>query len=99
MLAIRIALSNPEKAEARTGYIEDHKRYLRSGRLRIVQSGPILDEFGGASGGVVVAEVNSIDEMQDFNSGDPFVVHGVYESVRIYEWQPTITGAGQQSLR
>lgn len=94
MLAVRVALSNPEKAALREIYLEDHKRHLRSGRLRIVQSGPIVDETGEGSGGVVVADVGSLEEMRRFSAEDPFVLHGVYSSVAIYEWRPTISGRG-----
>lgn len=90
MLAVRVALSNPEKAAAREIHLEDHKRHLRSGRLRIVQSGPILNEAGEGSGGVVVADVASLEEMRRFSAEDPFVLHDVYSSVSIYEWRPTI---------
>lgn len=92
MLAIRVALSNPEKAAAREIHIEGHKRHLRSGRLQIIHSGPILDEAGEGSGGVVVADVVSLDEMRQFSVEDPFVRHGVYSSISIYEWRPTIGG-------
>ncbi|AYG62537.1 YciI family protein [Rhizobium jaguaris] len=94
MLAVRVALSNPEKADARETYLQDHKRHLRSGRLRIVQSGPILDEAGEGSGGVVVADVVSLEEMHRFSAEDPFVLHGVYSSVSIHEWRPTISDRG-----
>jgi uncharacterized protein YciI len=94
MLAVRVAISNPEKAAARAAYLEDHKRHLRSGRLCIVQSGPILDEAGKGSGGVVVADVVSLEEMRRFSSEDPFVLHEVYSSVSIYEWRPTIGARG-----
>ncbi len=80
MLAVRVAISNPEKAAARAAYLEDHKRHLRSGRLCIVQSGPILDEAGEGSRGVVVADVVSLEEMRRFSAEDPFVLHeGLFE--------------------
>ncbi|MBZ9793958.1 YciI family protein [Rhizobium sp. 3T7] len=92
MLAVRVAISNPDKTAARETYLEDHKRHLRSGWVGIVQSGPIMDEFGEGSGGVVVADVGSLEEMRRFSAEDPFVLHGVYSTVAIYEWRPTIGG-------
>ncbi|MDL2409658.1 YciI family protein [Rhizobium calliandrae] len=94
MLAVRVALSDPERAALRQIYLEDHKRYLRSDRLNIVQSGPIVDEAGKGGGGIVVADVGSLEEMHRFSAEDPFVLHGVYSSVAIYEWRPTIGGRG-----
>ena len=92
MLAVRVAISNPDKADARERHLEDHKRHLRSGGIHVVQSGPILDGAGKGSGGVVIAEVASLDDMRRFSSEDPFVRHGVYSNVSIYEWRPTIGG-------
>lgn len=91
MLAIRIAMSDPAKAAEREVLVEDHKAHLRSGQIRIVESGPVSDGSGKNCGGVVVASVGSIEEMQQFSDRDPFVVHGVYDNVSIYEWRPTIS--------
>lgn len=93
MLAIRIALSDPRKAEARLEDLEEHKRYLRSGRVDVLQSGPIDDGTGAVTGGVVIAEVGSLDEMQAFSAGDPFVINGVYDRVNVFEWNPTISSS------
>lgn len=94
MLAVRVALSDPAKSTEREIHLEDHKRHLRSGRLQIIQSGPIVNDAGEGSGGVVVADVVSLDEMHAFSAEDPFVRHGVYSSISIYEWRPTIGGRG-----
>jgi len=94
MLAVRFAISDPSKDSLREIYLEDHKRHLRSGELSIIQSGPIMNEAGSGEGGVVVADVGSLEEMRRFSSTDPFVVHGVYRDVAIYEWRPTIGGRG-----
>ncbi|MBB3595189.1 hypothetical protein FHX08_005599 [Rhizobium sp. BK529] len=90
MLAVRVALSNPDKSDARERHLDDHKRHLRSGSIKIIQSGPILDAAGTSSGGVVVAEVGSLDDMVRFSSEDPFVCHEIYSTVSIFEWRPTI---------
>ncbi|MBB3320365.1 MULTISPECIES: YciI family protein [unclassified Rhizobium] len=90
MLAVRVAISDPNKDSVRKIYLEDHKRHLRSGQLSILQSGPIMNDSGIGEGGVVVADVGSLEEMRRFSSADPFVVHGVYRDVVIYEWRPTI---------
>jgi hypothetical protein len=90
MLAIRFALSDPARADERDALVEEHKAHLRSGHVSIVQAGPINDASGVYRGGVVVASVGSMHELRQFSERDPFVVHGVYSSVSIYEWRPTI---------
>jgi len=99
MLAVRFAISDPTKESVREIYLEDHKRHLRSGQLSIIQSGPIMDEAGKGEGGVVVADVSSLEEMRRFSSADPFVVHGVYRDVAIYEWRPTLGAEGRQAVQ
>lgn len=91
MIAVRLAISNPEKSSERDFYFEEHKKYLRSGVLDIIQSGPILRETGDGHGALVVANVTTIDEMRRFSAKDPFVENGVYGVVEIYEWKPTLT--------
>ncbi|MBB3446849.1 YciI family protein [Rhizobium sp. BK379] len=94
MLAVRFAISDPNKDSLREIYLEEHKRHLRSKEVSIIQSGPILNEGGSGEGGVVIADVGSLEEMRRFSSADPFVVHGIYRDVAIYEWRPTIGGRG-----
>ncbi|WP_377805793.1 YciI family protein [Azospirillum sp. A29] len=88
MIVVRVACSDPRKAAERQRLIEAHKAYLRSGGVRILQSGPLTGS--SVSGGLVVAEVGAVEEFVAFSDGDPFVLHGVYDDVRIFEWTVTL---------
>lgn len=88
MLAIRIAVSAPDRADLRQTLFEEHKNYLRNTQLRILLSGPFAPSEG-PSGGLVVADVADLDELQTFSDGDPFVVAGVYGQVTIAMWKPS----------
>lgn len=92
MIVVRVACSDPRKAEERQRLIEAHKAYLRSGGVRILQSGPLAGPLAGpaVSGGLVVAEVGAMEEFVAFSDGDPFVLYGVYGDVRIFEWTVTL---------
>lgn len=90
MFAVRMARSDLSSSDARAAFLEAHKAYLRSAALRIVFSGPVLDEKGLAVGALILAEVDHLEEMQRFSAGDPFVSNGVYEDVQIYRWEATI---------
>jgi uncharacterized protein len=90
MLAIRVSFSAPGTVDSRARYLDDHKTYLRTAKIRIVQSGPVLNEEGNSVGGMVVADVASLEEMQAFSAGDPFVIHGVYGATNIFEWRVSI---------
>lgn len=88
MIAVRIAFSNPRKGAERQRFLDAHKAHLRSGLVRILQSGPLAGS--SASGGLVVAEVDGLDAFKSFSDGDPFVLHGVYDEVRVFEWTITL---------
>jgi uncharacterized protein len=89
MLAVRIAETDPEKQAARQQWFADHQAYLRSGAVRVLQSGPL---FAGdvQYGALLVADVADLDELSRFSNGDPFVIHGIYRRVEILRWSRTI---------
>lgn len=90
MFVIRIAKSDPSKASTRAEYIEAHKLHLRNTDLKIIFSGPLNDADGHPIGGMVLADVDHMDDVFRFNAADPFVVKGVYNTVEILEWNVTI---------
>lgn len=90
MLVARVALTKPGTDAERAAHIDAHKAHLRSSGINIVLSGPTVCPDGKQAGAMVVAEVGSLKEFEDFSEADPFVVHGVYETVDIYEWRATI---------
>jgi len=87
MIAARIAFSDRRQAHARARHLEDHKSYLRNAPIRILQSGPFAGERPGA---LIVADVGSLDDLESFNAGDPFVINGVYAEVHLVEWTITL---------
>jgi uncharacterized protein YciI len=88
MIVARIAFSDPAMSGGRALWLDEHKAYLRSASIRILQSGPFL---GRRHGAIVVAEVSSPSEMEGFSDGDPFVTNGIYKEVHIGEWNVTLS--------
>ncbi|MDA5634351.1 MULTISPECIES: YciI family protein [Rhizobium/Agrobacterium group] len=93
---VRFAESDPAAAEQRTAQMDAHKAYLRSEEtaplgFKILASGPMQAESGGSSAALIIAEARCIEDMIAFSAADPFVVHGVYKSVRILHWTPTLS--------
>jgi uncharacterized protein YciI len=91
MIALRLAFSDPTQASARALYFDAHRQYLRSTPLRILLSGPFLSETGLPLGALIVAEVASLQELQDFSAADPFVRHAVYGEVKILTWSLSLS--------
>jgi uncharacterized protein YciI len=91
MLAVRIAHSDPTRVIERQTHFEEHKRYLREAPLRILLSGPFVSGDQGTTGALIVAEVESLAELEAFNAADPFVKHGVYQAVQILKWNLSLS--------
>ena len=47
---------------------------------RIVLAGPLTDKTGS----LIVIEAESLEEVQQFASGDPYTVHGVFDRVEVH---------------
>lgn len=90
MICARLAFSAPASTTDRAIHFEAHRAFLRSGRLRVLQSGPLFDDAQTQIGALVVADIPSLAEMQAVCSEDPFVVHGIYDRVMFFEWRQTI---------
>lgn len=93
MICARIAWSAPDRADERAAHLEAHKRFLRSGKLDVLQSGPVFDDSGEQLGALIVAEVADVATMRAICADDPFAIHGVYDRISFMEWRIT---AGRQ---
>lgn len=71
-------------------HLDAHRRYLHETSLNIVLSGPVLDAAGQQIGGMVLAEVDALEDLQKFSDGDPFIIHKIYANVIVCKWAATI---------
>lgn len=95
-LYVRFAESDAGAAEQRAAQMEAHKAHLRNGEgkpdgFRILASGPMSAGDGGPPAALVIAEAHSLEDVIAFSDADPFVVHGVYNRIRILNWTPTLS--------
>ncbi|NTJ43769.1 YciI family protein [Agrobacterium larrymoorei] len=90
MIVVRYAKSDPGRGADRSRLIEQHKAHIRNTKLRILLSGPSASQpDGGANAAILIAEVDTLEQFEEFSASDPFVAAGVYESVEIVEWRPS----------
>ena len=93
MLICRIAYDAEGKDAERKAHYDAHRAYLRSDAASaIVQSGPLFASDGSNRkiGALIVFEVESAAEAEAFNTGDPFIINGVYDRVDMLRWDRTI---------
>jgi len=93
---VRIAESDPDATVQRVAQMEAHKAHLRNREgkpdgFRILASGPMSAGDGGPAAALVIAEAHSLEDVIAFSDADPFVVHGVYNRIRILNWTPTLS--------
>ncbi|MDO1582658.1 YciI family protein [Rhizobium oryzicola] len=92
-LFVRFAESDPEAADRRATWIEAHKLHLRQSDkdgFRILLSGPTQPGDDGNAAALVIGEAPSMSVFADFSERDPFVVHGIYNRIRLLRWTPTL---------
>lgn len=90
MICVRLAYSDPDKAEERDIHLPAHKAFLRSGRLHILQSGPLFGGDGLQTGALIVARTTDQATMEALCADDPFTVHGIYRETVFMEWRVTL---------
>lgn len=89
MLCALIATDKPGCLQTRLDNRDAHLAYAKdSGKL--VMAGPFIDDQGGMSGTLLVIEVDTMQEAYDFADNDPYALAGLFEKVRIEQWNKVI---------
>ena len=92
MLFLRLCLDKPEAAELRKANRDEHRAYLASGTVEVVQAGPLLDEAGAMLGSMIIVNAGSLDEVRSFHEGDPFTKAGLFDRVILQRWDRHVGG-------
>jgi uncharacterized protein len=92
MLYLRICKDRTGAFDLREKHMEAHSAYMRSGKIEIVQAGPmcISDADNAHIGSFMIIEARSRAEVQTFHDDDPFTDAGVYGEVTICRWEKHI---------
>lgn len=84
-----IARDKPGALNVRLATRDAHLAYLNASSV-IDFAGPLLNEDGDLCGSLLVLEVETLSEAQDWAAGDPYAQAGLFEDVRIQEWKKVI---------
>ena len=62
-----------------------HREYVREALAKgiLIAGGPFIDHTGG----LIILEVETLEEAQVFADNDPAVIEGKFEA-RVYPWEP-----------
>ncbi len=92
MLYVRLCLDKPGSTAQRDEVRAEHRAYLRSGVIKIVQAGPLLagDDDATNAGSFFIVEAESREQVAHFHDQGPFTLAGLYGQVLIYAWDKHI---------
>jgi len=81
-------LDKPGAAALRAENRPAHLDWLKSHAAKISAAGPMLtDDGSGMIGSLLIFEVASRKEVEDFVAGDPYAKAGLFKSVTISPWK------------
>ena len=81
MLFAIYALDKEDSIQLRMDTREKHLAYLANSPL--VFAGPLLDNEGSMCGSLIVLEMESISQVQNFADEEPYAIAGLFKNVEI----------------
>jgi uncharacterized protein YciI len=91
MLYIRMCIDKTGTESLRDEHRADHRAYLASGVVKLVQAGPLMADDGSHNvGSFMIVEAGSLAEVRKFHDGDPFTKADLFSQIHIYPWDKHI---------
>jgi uncharacterized protein len=88
MQYVLYCLDRPGQGGLRAEHRAAHLEYLNRHADKISAAGPLLGEDGNAMiGSLLIFEVGSRKEVEDFAAGDPYAKAGLFQSATITPWR------------
>ena len=89
MLVALIARDKPNALETRMENRPLHVDYLKASGDTVFQAGPLLVDEKMA-GSLIILNVDTMTQAQDWASNDPYAKAGLFASVELIEWNKVI---------
>jgi len=89
MLFALIARDKPDALQTRLDNRAAHLAYIEATGV-VAQAGPLLDEAGEMMGSLVVLDVPTRKDAEDWAAGDPYAKAGLFTSVELIAWKKVI---------
>lgn len=84
-----IAIDRPDAQEIRLNNRDAHLAYVaESGAVET--AGPFLDQDGQMSGSLLILNVDSRKEAENWVKNDPYAIAGLFATVNLREWKKVI---------
>ena len=88
MFFIIFAKDKPDSTAKRAETKPRHMKHLDGGMpmVRVLQSGPLLSDYGAEHGSLIVVEAADKLLVEEFFRRDPYVEAGLFNTFEIHEW-------------
>jgi len=87
IVGIDVENSLQARLAARPEHVDRLKQLVDQGRLILAGPNPAIDSSdpgdAGFTGSIIIAEFDSLQEAQDWADQDPYLITGVYDSVKV----------------
>jgi hypothetical protein len=95
-LFVLVGRDGARGAQLRKQHRDAHLANLRplADAGRVIYAGPLLDDAEQPCGSVIVFEAASLEAARLFAAGDPYVIHGIFESHEVFGSRQVFPGAG-----
>ena len=89
---MRMALITRDKADALQIRLDNRDAHLAyNAETGVVEmAGPFLDTNGTMCGSMIIMNVETLADAQDWADNDPYAKAGLFKDVRIEEWKKVI---------
>ena len=88
MLIALIARDKAGALQTRKENRADHLAYIEATGV-VAQAGPLIDD-GEMAGSLVILDVDSMDDAQEWADNDPYAKAGLFSGVELVEWKKVI---------
>lgn len=89
MLVALIALDKPDHLGVRKANRDAHIAYLKSTDV-VSQAGPFLDAAGNMCGSLIILDVDTLQDAENWAAQDPYAQAGLFASVTLRPWNKVI---------
>ena len=90
MLFAVVAHDKPGALEIRKANRASHLEYIKSSGV-VRQAGPILNKDGEMCGSLLILEVDTLEDAENWAEKDPYALAGLFESVSVQSWNRVIS--------
>lgn len=89
MLIALIARDKDGALQTRLENRPDHVAYLKSSDC-VAQAGPLLNNGGEMVGSLIILDVATMSEAEDWAANDPYAKAGLFQNVELIPWNRVI---------